>query len=119
LSAKHIINAGEVDNIDDYFFAADVFINPVTIGGGIQTKIIDALSYQLPVICFDIMLSGIPPQLVGNLIYPVNYNDWEKFSRDMIKVKKPKPQLIQPCHLSIQNWMAIAEKTAEKIKLLA
>jgi len=119
LSAKHVINAGEVDNIDDYFFAADAFINPVTIGGGIQTKILDALSYQLPVICFDVMLSGIPSQFIGTWLYPTNQGDWKKFSCEMIRIKKPHFGSLSLDLLSIQSWDTIAKKTANKIKLQA
>jgi glycosyltransferase involved in cell wall biosynthesis len=119
LTAKHIINAGEVDNIDEYFFAADVFINPVTIGGGIQTKILDALSYQLPVICFDVMLSGIPSQFIGTLIHPANNGDWKKFSCEMLRVKKSHCESFCVDLLSGQSWERITKNVAEKIKLLA
>lgn len=66
LKHPHVTYAGEVENIGDYFSAADVFINPVQTGGGIQTKNIDALSYDLDVVCFNNMLAGIHTSVCGD-----------------------------------------------------
>ncbi len=56
LSHPMVINAGEAEDIENYFAAADVFINPVLTGGGVQTKVIDALSYGFGVVAFRYML---------------------------------------------------------------
>jgi hypothetical protein len=32
---------------------ADIFLDPVETGGGIQSKIVEALSYDLNVVCFQ------------------------------------------------------------------
>lgn len=48
-----VIQAGEVDDIETYFAAAGVFINPVAKGGGMQTKNIDALFKGCAVVCFS------------------------------------------------------------------
>ena len=52
---KHplVIQAGEVDDIETYFAATTVFINPVVKGGGMQTKNIDALFNGCAVVCFS------------------------------------------------------------------
>jgi hypothetical protein len=44
---QNIIYAGFVDDISIYFKGADVFINPVSYGGGIKTKLVEALGYNL------------------------------------------------------------------------
>ena len=70
---------GEVKDIDRYFNAADVFINPVMESSGIQTKNIDALSYDLPVVCFQDTLTGIDTGLCGDRLLPCTDNDWNNF----------------------------------------
>lgn len=70
---------GEVKDIDRYFNAADVFINPVMESSGIQTKNIDALSYDLPVVCFQNTLIGIDSSVCGDRLLPCTDNDWELF----------------------------------------
>lgn len=42
---KEIVYTGFVDDIDTYFQACDVFINPVVEGGGVKTKLIEALGF--------------------------------------------------------------------------
>lgn len=44
---SNVIYAGFVDDISLYFKGCNVFINPVQIGGGIKTKLVEALGYNL------------------------------------------------------------------------
>jgi len=76
---------GEVKDIDRYFNAADVFINPVMESSGIQTKNIDALSYDLPVVCFQNTLTGIDAGLCGDRLLPCTDNDWNSFASTIDK----------------------------------
>jgi polysaccharide biosynthesis protein PslH len=41
---SNIIYCGFVDDIQEYFLAADIFVNPVQGGGGVKTKLIEALA---------------------------------------------------------------------------
>jgi polysaccharide biosynthesis protein PslH len=47
LNDEHLTFAGFVDDIDVFFKGADVFINPISEGGGIKTKLVEALGYNL------------------------------------------------------------------------
>jgi polysaccharide biosynthesis protein PslH len=49
-TAQNIIYPGFVDDIGTYFKAADVFLNPVVGGGGIKTKLIEAIAYGTAVV---------------------------------------------------------------------
>lgn len=44
---KNIILAGFVADIDIYYKGADIFINPVNDGGGIKTKLVEALGFNI------------------------------------------------------------------------
>jgi len=71
---------GNVVNIEDYFLAADVYINAVKLGGGVQTKTLEALSYHLNVVCFKHMLNGIELDIVPNKMFIVEENNWKIFA---------------------------------------
>jgi len=47
---QNIIYAGFVENIDTYFQASDILLNTTTSGGGIKTKLVEALGYNTTVI---------------------------------------------------------------------
>lgn len=51
---------GYVDSIDEIFKSHDIFLTPITFGSGIKTKILDAMSYGLPVITNDVGIEAIP-----------------------------------------------------------
>jgi polysaccharide biosynthesis protein PslH len=79
LSDASVIKAGNVDDIENYFSAANTFINPVQSGGGIQSKNIDALSFHCTTVCFQVMTSGIPFELCGSKLLAARTNEWDEF----------------------------------------
>jgi len=85
---KNIIYAGFVDDINLYFKACDIFINPVIDGGGIKTKVVEALGNDLSVISTQSGAIGIPPEITGHKMYLIEDNDWANFS-NIIKTINP------------------------------
>lgn len=81
---KHIIFAGFVDDISIYFKGADLFINPVIEGGGIKTKVVESLGYNLSVVSTKSGAIGIPEGLAGGKLQVVEDNDWEAFIRQIL-----------------------------------
>jgi glycosyltransferase involved in cell wall biosynthesis len=80
---KHIIYAGFVDDISIYFKGVDVFINPVTDGGGIKTKLVEALGYNLNAVSTESGAIGVPTALAGAKMKVLKDDDWSGFSRAM------------------------------------
>jgi polysaccharide biosynthesis protein PslH len=85
LSHPMVINAGEVEDIENYFGAADVFINPVLTGGGVQTKAIDALGYNLKVVAFNTMIEKNMQDTYEQSLFSVNNLDWNDFLNQIEK----------------------------------
>ena len=79
-----VLFTGFVNDIEDYFRAADVFINPVISGSGIQTKNIDALANNLSVCCTSYSAEGLPAYLSGNKVLIAENNNWEKFTDNIL-----------------------------------
>lgn len=50
---------GFVDSFTPYFNEAAVMVNPLTVGSGLQNKVIESLSYGVPVVCTTLANNGI------------------------------------------------------------
>jgi polysaccharide biosynthesis protein PslH len=55
----NITVTGYVDDIREYYQAADVSVVPLRIARGIQNKVLEAMAMGLPVVCTSAALSGI------------------------------------------------------------
>ncbi|MBK9530781.1 MAG: glycosyltransferase family 4 protein [Chitinophagaceae bacterium] len=107
---KNIIYAGFVNDINLYFKGCDVFINPVTDGGGIKTKVVEALGYDLSVISTHSGAIGIPAEITGNKLQVLPDNDWNGFARCILS---HDPGLtIPPAYFEHFYWGNIAAKAA-------
>lgn len=104
--AQNIIYAGFVDDVNVYFKGADIFINPVTDGGGIKTKLVEALGYNLSVVSTKNGAIGIPASLTGNKLYIAD--GWQIFSEAILKVDASEN--IPPAFFDHFYWGNIAEK---------
>jgi polysaccharide biosynthesis protein PslH len=108
----HLIMLGEVDDIANYYLGADIFINPVLSGGGIQTKMMDALSYHLNVVCFQSKRSAITG--ADNKLFSVDDGDWKGFTAAIMKAfdnLEETPAIF----FDIYNWRTIAARAFQKI----
>jgi glycosyltransferase involved in cell wall biosynthesis len=84
---KNIIYAGFVDDIYAYFKAADIFLNPVVSGGGVKTKIVEAMAYGATVISCVSGATGIERSVCGEKIKIVPDNDAGAFTHEILKIK--------------------------------
>lgn len=81
---KNIIYAGFVEDINVYFKGADIFINPVIDGGGIKTKLVEALGYNCSAISTASGAIGIPVEIMGSKMKIITDNDWDSFASSII-----------------------------------
>ena len=84
---KNIIYAGFVDDVYAYFKAADIFINPVITGGGVKTKIVEAMGYGTTVISCTSGAAGIELSACGDKIKVVADNDANAFAEEILNNK--------------------------------
>lgn len=107
---RHIIYAGFVDDISLFFKGADIFINPVIDGGGIKTKVVEALGYDLAVISTKSGAIGIPAAITGGKMRITKDGDWEEFARQVI-IHEPANS-IPAAFFDHFYWGNIAKKAA-------
>ncbi|MEO6613246.1 MAG: glycosyltransferase family 4 protein [Chitinophagaceae bacterium] len=77
---KNIIYAGFIADIETYTKAADIFLNPVQAGGGIKTKMVEAIACGTTVISTESGATGIAKEVCGDKLVTVPDNDWAAFS---------------------------------------
>ena len=82
---KNIIYAGFVDDIEMYFKAADIFLNPVQTGGGIKTKMVEAIAYGAEVISSKTGAAGINESVCGDKLNIVPDYNPTAFAEAIIK----------------------------------
>lgn len=83
--SKNIIYAGFVEDVDTYFKSADLFLNPVMSGGGIKTKMVEAIAFGTTVISTETGAEGIEKSVCNNKLAIVPDNDWEQFTEACIE----------------------------------
>ncbi len=114
---KNIIYAGFVDDISVYLKGADVFINPVTDGGGIKTKLVEALGYNLTAVSTKNGALGIDESICNGKLLLSENTDWQAFANNMMQAIDIKQSI---GHAFFQHfyWDNIARKAALVIEEL-
>lgn len=108
---KNIIYAGLVDDISIYFKGTDIFINPVTDGGGIKTKLVEALGYNLTAVSTRNGALGVDEKICNGKLLLSNNADWQAFAGNMQQAIHITQSLTQDFFKHFY-WDNIAKKAA-------
>lgn len=88
------IFAGFVDDITLYLKGSDIFLNPITEGGGIKTKLVEALGFDMNAVSFASGALGVDPALCNGKLAVVSDADSDQFGSAIIQlsnVTRPVP----------------------------
>ncbi|MDX1937401.1 MAG: glycosyltransferase [Flavihumibacter sp.] len=110
---KNIVFAGFVDDITVYFKGADIFINPVIEGGGIKTKLVEALGYGTAAVSTTNGAIGVNKDDAGDLLTIVADDDWPAFVEAVIK---NKPAILPDHFFKKFYWGHIAKTVVAFLK---
>jgi polysaccharide biosynthesis protein PslH len=110
-----IVYKGFVDNMDPYYQAADLFLNPVNNDSGVKTKVIEALANNCTVVSFAAGATGIPVGICAGKLVTVPNGDYEEFSRQVIDQAKKEQPNTPIGFYEYYNWDNIAQKAATHI----
>jgi len=83
---SNIIFAGFVHDVSIYFKAADIFMNPITEGGGIKTKLVEALGYNVNAVSTKQGTIGINADWCNGKLLVCENDDWDSFTDFIIKL---------------------------------
>ncbi|NOT50096.1 MAG: glycosyltransferase family 4 protein [Chitinophagaceae bacterium] len=109
-AGKNIIYAGFVDDIETYFKAADVFLNPVQSGGGIKTKMVEAIAFNATVVSTQAGAAGMDRNISGPKLVVVNDNDWSAFVEEILRVAKEPSQPTPTAYYKEYGWTNIIDR---------
>lgn len=113
-----IIWVGFKQDITLFWEGCDCFINPVTQGAGIKTKLIEALAHGLPSVSTLSGMRGLERPNLNKVLIGVNDYDWDTFTDRMVQVTNPDvkwripleffqefslPNIVQGALLSLQT----------------
>jgi hypothetical protein len=82
--AHNVIYAGFVDDITVYFKGADVYLNPVIGGGGIKTRLVEAIAFNTNVVSTQNGSVGFYKNTVEEKVAIVQDNDWQAFAAAVV-----------------------------------
>lgn len=117
-SSQNIIYKGFVDDIDLYFKAADLFVNPIVDGGGIKTKLVEALATNTPSVSFATGAFGVPASITGNHLKIIADRDFEAFANAIVETSLEKKDNIPHSFFEHFSWDRIAKKAISEIERL-
>jgi glycosyltransferase involved in cell wall biosynthesis len=113
-----IIWVGFKHDIALYWEGCDCFINPVTLGSGIKTKLIESLAHGLPSVSTLSGMRGLERPHLNKVLIGVMDYDWDTFAERMVQVTSPDvkwripleffqefslPNIVQGALLSLQT----------------
>lgn len=110
---ENVIYAGFVDNIDIYIKAAHVMLNPIQKGGGVKTKVLEAIGYGTPVISTTTGAIGVDRAAAGEMLTLIPDQQWNEFAKAIIQqLSVPIEQLpVTPASFYEKyNWDAILDR---------
>lgn len=114
-SDKNIVYAGFVDDISLYFKGADIFINPVVEGGGIKTKLVEALGNNMSCISTIEGAIGVPEKITGGKLTIVSNTNWTEFSKAIMACSSITEPIDEQFFKHFY-WNNIADKAIQAIE---
>ena len=105
-----LIVTGFVDDISIFMCGTDCSINPLTLGGGIKTKLVEALAYHQPIITTATGAKGILPALAGSNMKVIPDYDWELFANAMNNFNPYQQTNTPDGFFEYYYWPAIVDK---------
>lgn len=110
----HLIYAGFVNDIDEYTKCADVILNPILNGGGVKTKVMEALGFNKNVVSTHTGALGIDKQLCGDKLYVVDDKAWDKFVECCIDASQNYSS-IDESFFKKYSWSSIAQNLSNAL----
>lgn len=103
---------GFVQDLDLFLQACDIMVNPVLTGGGIKTKLVEALAHNKLAVSTEHGAMGILKNACGKSILVTPDNDWTAFAHAIRQISKETPA-IPASFYENYYWGNLAKKAIE------
>ena len=104
-----------IEDLADLFHTADVMINPMLYGGGIKTKLIEALANNINAVSTTSGACGVDKFVCNEKLYIAADNNWELFTNNIIEAVENKNNIGADFYKKY-NWQNIAKNILTKIE---
>jgi polysaccharide biosynthesis protein PslH len=115
---ENFILTGFVKDIDIYYKAADCFLNPVRTGGGVKTKVVEAIAYGATVISYETGALGIDKHVCGEKLITVADEDWEGFAKKILEISAAEQKITPLAYYQKYSWRSITRNLVKETDLL-
>lgn len=102
-----ILFLGFVPDVDAVYLTADAFVNPVTLGSGIKTKLVDAVAAGTVSISTKSGARGVDPAVAGDDLILIPDYDWDQFATTMINLPQNAGTHTPAAFYAHFHWEAI------------
>ncbi|UZR93904.1 glycosyltransferase family 4 protein [Chondrinema litorale] len=107
--------AGFVEDIDAVIEQCDLVLNPVLTGGGVKTKVLEAIAMNKTVVSTKTGAVGIDKTVCAEKLLITDDDNWQAFTNlclQAVESKKDTPEKFYKTY----SWDAIAEKYMKDLK---
>lgn len=111
----HTKIVGFVEDIEAVFKGAEIFINPIWLGGGIKTKLVEALASGCSAVSFESGAIGISQEVVGKKLNIVQDENIAAFASAIIQQRDTINDVIPENFYREFSWRALAHKFVDKL----
>lgn len=101
---QNVYYLGFVEDIETYVKAADILVNPIDTGGGVKTKIIEALAVGTSVVSSQTGAIGVEAAACGNKLVQVGDSDYAAFSEAIIRILEEDYQVTPATFYQLYAW---------------
>lgn len=115
LTNSNVSYLGYVDDVNLFYQAADIFINPVSNDTGVKTKLIEAIANNCTAVSTESGASGIRKDLCGDKLLIAKVGDWNCFVDKIMQSLNQYQQTTGPVFYEHYSWEAISKKAAKEI----
>lgn len=115
---SEIIFEGFVSDISIYFKGCDCFINPVTLGSGLKTKLVEALANNIDIISVESSTQAIDTIYSDKKIALIEDYNWDAFVDTMCHQPTITKQDTPIAFYEAFNWQQIIQKALLSLEKL-
>jgi glycosyltransferase involved in cell wall biosynthesis len=113
-----IIFEGFVADIATYYKGCDCFINPVTLGSGLKTKLVEALANNIDIISVESSTLAIDAIFSDQKIKLIADYDWDAFVLAMCQQSNLSKEETPAAFYKAFNWQQIIQKALLSLQQL-
>lgn len=118
LGSSKVTVTGFVEDINEYYSSASVFIAPMQIGTGLQNKLLEAMAIQLPCITSTLANNALGATNEENILIADQPEEYSEKINRLLSDRELSQRIAKNGHYfvkSIYNWEATTRKLEEII----